>query len=127
MTDKFKIVNSLIDAAGFWGGNYLLHSTGAIPPPHMRHVVLFAVADILVRNGWLGLSYVESVIPNGYIGKAIRQDAYISLLYLLLSAAMDGIIEQSNIGKAVINNSIRAAVGFGVNFGIDMAIPSDFK
>jgi len=126
MADKFRIINAVIDAAGFYAGNRLLDSTLKVPPAHMRHVIIFAIADILIRNGFLQSTYVEGLLPSS-TGVNLKVDAYISVVYILISAAYDSLIDHENAKSAIMDNVIRGLVGLGSNVAIDYVIPKEFK
>jgi hypothetical protein len=126
MPDKMKFISSAIDALAFYGGNYAIHSGVRVPSPKMRHVVIFALADILIRYGYLKNDTISEFV-NYVSADNMKQDAYISTLYVLLSAAFDMLIEKDSVKTAVLENAIRGAVGFGANVALDMVIPAEYR
>lgn len=117
ISKKSKITNVLIDVAGFAGGNYILAEAAGIPKPKIRHLVIFGAADYLVRQGKLGdkKNYVSE-----FKKERENEDLYIAMMYLIGAVGYDVILGKKELSqKTVINNVIRAAIGFGTNLILD--------
>lgn len=126
MQDKYKVINSIIDTVAFYVGNYAVHSVAKTPAPHMRHTVLFLIADFIVRSGYLTHKEVYEALPE-HAPINLRQDTFISLLYVLLGSAYDAVAERGNFGSVIKNNVIFGAVGLGTNLAVDYFIPITYK
>jgi hypothetical protein len=125
--DKFRIINSVIDAAAFYAGNYGLHKVSDFGhTPQMRHVIIFLIADLLVRNGYLTYAQVRDLVPDRP-SVNLRFDAYISGLYVLIGAAYDLVVEKEGFGMALKRNLVYGAVGLGTNLVIDYVLPENYK
>jgi hypothetical protein len=108
-----KIVNSLIDTFVFAAANYGAHSLIKIKSPEMHHIIIFAAADWLTRNGFiLGKSYVGS--PG-----RLNEDIYITVAYVVVSSVFDLFIDKDTFRKGILDNIFRGAIGLGGNVLVD--------
>jgi hypothetical protein len=114
MTDVNRLIATLIDTAGFYGANYLLASPIHISHVEMHHGIIWALSDYAVRNGWI--TKIDAL--NLGAGRT-KEDAYIAVIYALIASAFDAVIDKDNLKKAVLDNVIRGAIGFGTTVALD--------
>ncbi len=116
------ITHTLIDTAGFYAGNTLLSSSSEkFPKPNVEKTIIFAGADLLVRNGYI--SYGSSMVPFSGVW---NKNAYISLVSLVGGFAVD-LIQKKDASNALMKNLYLNAVGFLTNSVIDKVIPEKYN
>lgn len=107
--EENNIFNILIDIVGFWGGNTLAHSASSyIQKPKSKHILAYAIADLIVRKKWLG----DKLLGDIYLDKVkFRQDVMVAIMGSLGGMLVD-------MGQPT-ENLIRGAVGLASNYILD--------
>lgn len=113
--------HTLIDTVGFYAGNSLLHSSAdKFPKPSVDKIIVFAGADLLVRNGYI--SYGSESIP---LSGVWNKNAYISLISLIGGLGID-LLQKKDMSNSLMKNVYLNAVGFLTNSVIDKVIPEKY-
>jgi len=115
-TNAYYITSSLIDAAGFYFGNYLIHKglKDGFPKPNLSKTAVFGIADLAVRNG-----YITYMQDSQYLsGSEIKRNAYIGLVAFIGNTAMD-LIQSKDMTESLKKNALLSVVGIGTNSVLD--------
>jgi hypothetical protein len=107
--DSQKVFNIALDILGFWGGNTIAHSVStSVHKPKGKHVLAYAIADFIVRKGWLG----DKLLGSVYSGDIkMKQDTMVAV-----AGAIGGML--ADMGEPM-QNIIRGAIGLGSNYALD--------
>lgn len=115
-SNTYGVTQSLIDAVGFWGINYVGNAvSNEIPKAKTDKTIIFLASDIMVRNEWI--TFWKNKFLEGK-GSISMTNAYISLVSLILGTLYD-LLRDKNLGEAFMKNLINNALGMLANIGID--------
>ena len=120
--NSYGIVPSIIDAAGFYVGNYGVHKLApSIPKANAMHTIIFGISDLIVRNGMVTM-WKANTFFNGEVGR----NAYIGVIATVFNTIAD-VVKDKELGNALTNNLINAAVGVATNSILDkFVVPESY-
>lgn len=113
---NYGVVQTLVDMAGFYGGNTIAASAADMSKPKLDETIIFGISDLLIRNQALSM-FSNNEMFKGNFGR----NAYIGLVSFLLTTGYD-LLKQRELSKALKDNLIKNAIGVGSNTVIDLFI-----
>lgn len=123
-SNSWGVTQSLIDMAGFFGGNYLAHEvSGAIPKVGAGKTLIFGISDLLVRNGTVDWMKMEKFFDKGKGN--LGQNMYIAFIAFLAMSGID-LLKGKELKHIIYNNLFHNAIGLGTNEVIDRIIPAKY-
>lgn len=108
-------IASVIDVAGFSIANYGLGKSDLTSGLKLRHVIIFAIIDIAIKQGHLIDKDLRDELWNAW---NMRENLYIGVVYLVVAGIFDTITSHG-VKNAIIDNAVRASVGVATNTLID--------
>jgi hypothetical protein len=117
---EYQVMQTLVDMAAFYGSNYLLDKSIDETTIKPDKVMIFGLADILVRNGQI--TYWQDKITG--FGNIVKNNSYIALVSFVSAIAYDIVIKRAEFGTAIKKNAIYNAIGLGTNIAVDKLIMS---
>lgn len=121
--EKYKIIHSLIDIAGYFGGNYAVHKLADTPKPKMTDTAIFGISDIIVRNSNI-FDPLTSKMP---FSEKTKNNESIALVSFLLNTVYDVAMKDKSLSKNIIDNAIKNGISLLTNMGIDKVIPPEYN
>jgi len=119
------IQQTAVDTLAFYLINMAGHKvSGEIPSPSVNKTVIFALADLGVRNKYLTW-WKEKF--SGDKDATLKNNAYIAMMSFIFATLYD-LVKSKDLGKAVTDNLIRNALGLLGNQVVDkMMIDKDYR
>lgn len=128
MLTKYGAAQSIIDAIGFYGSNYLIHkAVKESPNVDLEHLVVFLVSDLAVRNTQFINNFFVSYggYASGYFSSDMGRNNIIAMVNWIAATIVD-LIKKQGFKTALVNNLIRSVIGLASNTAIDKLMPSDY-
>lgn len=115
---SYGAIQTLIDTVTFYVSNSIVSSGAGSAKPKIDETIIFGVADMLVRNNFLG---IDAYTNAGKMGGNLGKNAYIGIISFTITNFYD-LIQGKEFGRVIKDNLIKNAVGVAGNTGVDLIL-----
>lgn len=119
---SYGAIQSLLDTATFYVANSAVSSGVGSSKPKIDETIIFLLADMLVRNNFLGM---DAYVNAGKMGGNFGKNAYIGLISFVITNFYD-LIQGKEFGRYIKDNLIKNAVGVGGNTIVDLLLSKKY-
>ena len=112
-------INILVDTAVYAGIGMALHSGELTNKLNLGDSIAFALADFLVRYGWVPEGIVSSL---GGASSLFKRDIIINVVGFILASLNDSLLHHHSAKKAIFDNLLRNALNLPANYAVDYAL-----